>query len=37
VQIGDMSIVLADALVLLAYTIGTILLGSKILMRIMTR
>jgi ABC-2 type transport system permease protein len=37
VQVGDMSIVLADALVLLAYTIGTILLGSKILMRIMTR
>jgi len=34
---GDMTVVLFDAAVLLAYTIGTILLGTKLLMKIMTR
>ena len=37
VQTGNSSVVFVDALVLLAYTVGTILLGSQILMRIMTR
>src|SRR3989337_2595484 len=37
IQTSDMTLMLLDALVLLAYTVGTILLGSKILMRIMTR
>lgn len=37
VQTGSTSVVFIDALVLLAYTIGTILVGSQILMRIMTR
>lgn len=37
VQTGSTSVVFIDALALLAYTIGTILIGSQILMRIMTR
>jgi hypothetical protein len=37
VQTGDLTLVFIDAIVLLAYTIGTMLIGSKILMRIMTR
>jgi ABC-2 type transport system permease protein len=37
VQTWNISIVLVDAIVLLGYTIGTILIGSKILMRLMTR
>ena len=37
VQTGNSSVVFVNALVLLAYTVGTILLGSQILMRIMTR
>jgi ABC-2 type transport system permease protein len=37
IQTSDMTLMLLDAIVLLAYTVGTILLGSKILMRIMTR
>jgi ABC-2 type transport system permease protein len=37
IQTSDMTLMLLDALVLLAYTVGTILLGSKILMRLMTR
>jgi len=37
IQAGSTSTVLIDALVLLIYTFGTILFGSKILMRIMTR
>ncbi len=34
---GNMSVVLFDALVLLVYTISTMVVGSKILMRVMTR
>jgi ABC-2 type transport system permease protein len=34
---GNPSVVIIDAVVLLAYTIGTMLLGSQILMKIMTR
>jgi len=34
---GNMTIVFVDAVVLLAYTVGTILFGSQILMKIMTR
>jgi len=34
---GNVSIVFIDAVVLLAYTVGTMLLGSQILMKIMTR
>ena len=37
IEIGNISIVFIDATVLLVYTIGTMLLGSQILMRIMTR
>lgn len=37
VQIGNTSIVFVDAMVLLVYTFGTMLLGSQILMKIMTR
>jgi len=37
IQTGTTSTVFVDATVLLAYTVGTMLLGSKILMRIMTR
>jgi ABC-2 type transport system permease protein len=37
VQTGSASIIFIDCLVLFAYTVGTILLGSQILMRIMTR
>jgi len=37
VQTGNSSVVFVNALVLLAYTVGTILLGSQILMKIMTR
>lgn len=37
VQSWDTFTIVVDALVLLAYTVGTILIGSKILMRIMTR
>lgn len=37
VQAGNMPSILIDIVVLLGYTIGTILVGSKILMRIMTR
>ncbi|MEM2103034.1 MAG: ABC transporter permease [Candidatus Bathyarchaeia archaeon] len=37
VQTWDTTTIFVDALVLLAYTVGTILIGSKILMRIMTR
>jgi ABC-type multidrug transport system permease subunit len=37
VQAGTMGTVFFDALVLLAYTVGTILVGSQILMKIMTR
>jgi ABC-2 type transport system permease protein len=34
---GDMTVVLFDAIVLVAYTAGTMIIGSKILMRLMTR
>jgi len=34
---GNISIIFVDAMVLLVYTFGTMLLGSQILMRIMTR
>jgi len=37
IQTGGSSIIFLDSIVLLAYTIGTILFGSQILMRIMTR
>ena len=37
IEVGNTSVVFVDAMVLLVYTIGTMLLGSKILMRIMTR
>lgn len=37
VNSGNTSVVLIDAIVLFAYTIGTILVGSKTLIRIMTR
>jgi len=37
IQTGNISVVLVDAIVLLVYTVGTMLLGSQILMRIMTR
>jgi len=37
IEIGNISLVFVDAMVLLVYTIGTMLLGSQILMRIMTR
>jgi len=37
IQTGSTSIVFVDAMALLAYTVGTMLLGSQILMRIMTR
>jgi len=37
IQTGTTSTVFVDATVLLGYTVGTMLLGSKILMRIMTR
>jgi ABC-2 type transport system permease protein len=37
VQAANMGTILFDALVLLAYTVGTILVGSQILMKIMTR
>jgi ABC-2 type transport system permease protein len=37
VQTGDLTTIFIDAVVLLAYTVGTTLIGSKILMRIMTR
>jgi len=37
IQIGNTAIVFVDAIVLLVYTVGTILLGSQILMKIMTR
>jgi hypothetical protein len=34
---GDMAVVLVDATVLVAYMVGTMVVGSKILMRLMTR
>jgi len=34
---GDMAVILFDAVVLLAYTAGTMIIGSKMLMRLMTR
>ena len=37
IEVGNMSVVFVDAIVLLVYTIGTMLLGSQILMKIMTR
>jgi ABC-2 type transport system permease protein len=37
IQTWNIPIILVDAIVLLGYTIGTILVGSKILMRLMTR
>jgi ABC-2 type transport system permease protein len=37
VQVGDFATIFIDVMVLLAYTVGTTLVGSKILMRIMTR
>ncbi len=37
VMSGDMTVVLFDAIVLVAYTAGTMIIGSKILMRLMTR
>jgi len=37
VMSGNMALVLVDALVLVAYTLGTLLVGSTTLMRIMTR
>jgi len=37
VQTGNIFIIFVDATVLLVYTFGTMLLGSQILMRIMTR
>jgi len=37
IQTGDIPLVLIDTMVLFVYTLGTMLLGSKILMRIMTR
>jgi len=37
IEIGNISLLFVDAMVLLVYTIGTMLLGSQILMRIMTR
>jgi len=37
IEIGNTTIVFVDAMVLLVYTVGTILLGSRILMKIMTR
>jgi len=37
VQTGNISIIFVDAMVLLVYTVGTMLLGSQILMKIMTR
>jgi len=37
IEIGNISLVFVDAMVLLVYTIGTMLLGSQILMRIITR
>jgi ABC-2 type transport system permease protein len=37
VQAWDVSMIAIDSAVLVAYTVGTILFGSKILMRIMTR
>jgi len=36
-EVGNISTAFIDAMVLLVYTIGTMLLGSRILMRIMTR
>jgi len=37
IQIGNTAMVFVDVMVLLVYTVGTMLLGSRILMRIMTR
>jgi len=37
IQAGGLTTVMVDAVVLLAYTAGTMILGSQILMRIMTR
>ena len=37
VMSGDMTVVLFDAIVLVAYTAGTMIIGSKILMKLMTR
>jgi ABC-2 type transport system permease protein len=37
IQTGTIGVVFTDAVVLLIYTVGTILFGSQILMRIMTR
>jgi len=34
---GDMAVVLFDAIVLVAYTAGTMAVGSKMLMRLVTR
>jgi ABC-2 type transport system permease protein len=34
---GDVALILFDAIVLIAYTVGTMLIGSKILMKLMTR
>lgn len=37
IQSGNLSLVFVDALVLLGYTVGTILLGSRVLVRLTTR
>jgi len=37
IEVGNMPLVFVDALVLLVFTSGTMLLGSQVLMRIMTR
>lgn len=37
IELWNMPLVFFDAIVLLVYTIGTVLLGSKILMSLMTR
>jgi ABC-2 type transport system permease protein len=34
---GDLALILFDAIVLVAYTVGTMIVGSKILMKLMTR
>jgi ABC-type polysaccharide/polyol phosphate export permease len=37
IQTWSIPVVLVDAIILLGYTIGTMLVGSEILMRLMTR
>jgi len=34
---GDITVILLDAIVLVAYMVGTMIVGSKILMKLMTR